>query len=358
MKKALCALLAAALIFSLALIPAGAADSFKLELRATGEAAVGGTLTVELWCSGNPGFSSAQFTLSFNSAVLECTACTPGELLTDMMSAANPNGSGGAVIAAAGTENTVGDGLLARYSFNIVKAGDCGFELINTKFLTVDGAALSPALGTLSLSAAASILTPEYTTAPTPSPTSTPESAAFTDTEGHWAEDSILALAGAGIVNGYPDGGYRPEAAVTRAQFVTALWRSMGSPQTDTEPPFIDLSPEGYYREALAWAAEEGITLGISPELFKTHGHISRQEAAAMLHRASGSPKGGEMVFGGIYDKHYEDSASPALWARDSIYWAIYEGLWCGADDTVLRGEDSLSRAGMAVMLAEFTEVT
>lgn len=353
MKKALCVLLTAVFIFSLAIFPALASEKATLELSPRGSAAVGSSMTVELYITGNPGFSSAQFTLIYNTKVLRCVQCSAGELLSDMLSAANDGGSGGAVIAAAGAEDCRGDGVLASFTFEVIAPGQCGFELKGVKLTNSRGEALSPGLGVLELSASS-----RTNEAPTPEPSNEPEIISFADIEGHWAEDSIAAFGETGIVNGYPDGEYRPDAPVTRAQFVTALWRAMGSPRAESEPTFVDLSPQGYYRAAVAWAGEKGIVRGIGAELFKTHGHISRQEAAVMLYRAAGSPMGGEMMFIGVYEEHYKDIADLAPWAKDAVYHAIYGEYWCGIGGReygdVIGGALGLSRAEMAVMLEGF----
>ncbi len=354
MKKALCTLFAVALMLSLAIVPVDAAEDCVLELRGPDSTTVGESFTVELYLSGNPGFSSAQLTLGYNSNVLRCTQCSTGELLSDMLSAVNCNGSDGAAVAAAGAVDSHGDGILASFTFEVIASGNCDFELKNVKLLNSAGEALSSAVGTFSLTAAA-----QTGQTATPAPTDEPAKIALADIEGHRAEDSIAALAQRGIVEGYPDGTYRPDAPVTRAQFVTALWRAMGSMEPQSEPPFRDLSPTGYYRTAVAWAAESGIVRGVGDELFKTHGHISRQEAAAMLHRGAGSPVGGELMFSGIYDGHFADSDDLAHWAKDAVYWAVYEELWCGIGSgeygEVLGGRQGLTRGEMAVMLAELT---
>lgn len=54
-----------------------------------------------------------------------------------------------------------------------------------------------------------------------------------------------------------------PLRDVTRAEAVTILWRSMGSPQVATPHPFTDTVPGAYYQPALRWAAAEGHTTGI-----------------------------------------------------------------------------------------------
>ncbi len=90
-----------------------------------------------------------------------------------------------------------------------------------------------------------------------------------------WAKDS-----------GVSDG-TAPQANVTRAQMVTMLWRAAGSPAPQTMSSFADVSADAYYAAAVAWAAEQGITNGVSATQFQPNGACTRAQIAAFLYRAS-----------------------------------------------------------------------
>jgi hypothetical protein len=63
----------------------------------------------------------------------------------------------------------------------------------------------------------------------------------FSDTKGHWAISYIQDLADQGYINGYPDGTFKPDRTMTKAEFTTALIGSLGI--TPSEPDFADRSP-------------------------------------------------------------------------------------------------------------------
>jgi len=85
---------------------------------------------------------------------------------------------------------------------------------------------------------------PQSPTPPTPTPTEEPSpvNAAFSDIAGHWAEKNIAQLKEMGIVQGFPDGTYRPNDTLKRVEFAAFLLRALGYPQvTDIAPFFQDL---------------------------------------------------------------------------------------------------------------------
>lgn len=359
MKKHLSVILAVILVMSLLAPMAFAAESeLSLELRVVGEAEVGGTMTVELWCTGNPGIFSAQFTLGFDENVLDCVECDAGKMLRGMMAAKNADGEKGAVIAVASGTAVKGDGQLASYTFDVLSAGECKFELVDVEFALGDGTQLAYTITGLSqtISSDGSV----EQTDDTPNVVQPgAEEAPFSDISGHWAEEYLLEGAERGILQGYPDGTCGPDEAVTRAQFVTFLWRSVGEPKAEKASTFTDLDPTvTYYHDAVAWAQESQYILGVGDGLFLPNDPISRQEVALILWRVAGGKTGGEQMFGSIYDKHYTDSSETSDWAKHAVYWAIYNEVWCGVGSVqygnVLGAQSDASRAEIVVMMVNY----
>lgn len=86
-----------------------------------------------------------------------------------------------------------------------------------------------------------------------------------TDISGHWAEPQIRQLIDLGVVNGYPDGTFRPEASVTRAQFLKMLVLAVGAePVRTLDSPYQDTEQHWFYTMGYQEAA---MRLGISPYL-------------------------------------------------------------------------------------------
>lgn len=77
--------------------------------------------------------------------------------------------------------------------------------------------------------------------------------------------DAISWAASTGITTGYAGtNNFGPDDNCTREQIVTFLWRYAGTPEPSQQASFTDTKPDAYYLEALSWAAENGITVGLN----------------------------------------------------------------------------------------------
>lgn len=352
-RKSLCFLLALLLCASLTCPIAMAAEtSLQFVLRTSGEPRVGESLTAELLCTGNPGILSAQFTLAYDKEVLDCTDCKQGEALDGMIAVANPDAKDGATVAAGGVAPVQGEGVLATFTFTVLKEGDCGFALQNAMFTDGSGKVLPFAFTEADESASDGDVQ-------TPTEEKT-ETALLRDISGHWAEAFLSEGIARRLLQGYPDNTCRPDEAVSRAQFVTFLWRSVGEPAPAAETSFTDVQKSSYYYNAVAWAQEKGYVLGVGDNTFLPDAPVSREEVALFLWRAAGSASGTELLFADTYDKHFTDSGETADWARAAVYWAIYKEIWCGVGavsvgDTLGAKQDA-SRAEIVVMMVNYQD--
>ena len=103
----------------------------------------------------------------------------------------------------------------------------------------------------------------------------------------------------------------------TAAQAVTFLWRAAGSPDGARAGGFTDISADSYYAEAVAWAVENGITVGTGSSLFLPDAACTRAQAVTLLYRANGSPAvSGNTTFSDVAaDAYY---ASAVMWAAEN----------------------------------------
>ncbi|MDY4219684.1 MAG: S-layer homology domain-containing protein [Candidatus Faecousia sp.] len=118
-----------------------------------------------------------------------------------------------------------------------------------------------------------------------------PESATmpFTDVaEGRYYYDAVLWAIEQGVSKGTSDTTFSPNATCTRAQIVTFLWRSQGSPAAGTPNPFTDVAPNAYYANAVLWAVEQGITKGTSATTFSPNSNCTRAQIVTFLYRCLG----------------------------------------------------------------------
>ncbi|PWG61717.1 S-layer homology domain-containing protein, partial [Bifidobacterium callitrichidarum] len=105
----------------------------------------------------------------------------------------------------------------------------------------------------------------------------------------------ITYLTSKGIVKGYADGTFGYGAPLARVDYIVWLYRAAGSPAVDSQAPFSDVNattvPNKDFRDAIAWAAANKITTGYPDGTFAPYATLNRQDAAAFLYRAAGSPK-------------------------------------------------------------------
>ncbi len=111
---------------------------------------------------------------------------------------------------------------------------------------------------------------------------------------------------------------FSPDATCTRGQVVTFLYRMSGSPKTNTNCLFTDVSSGSYYYDAVLWAVENGITAGTSATTFSPEATCTNGQILTFLHRAKGTPKPKNVVqYSGAY-------------FAEAVAWAEENGLFAG----------------------------
>lgn len=107
----------------------------------------------------------------------------------------------------------------------------------------------------------------------------------FKDTGKHWARPAIQELAARGVIRGFPDGTFGPDQKVTRVQFVSLLAVALQWPVPEDAPVFKDRIPE-WARPAVAAAVSRGVVTGYPDGTFAPDARITRSEMAVIISRA------------------------------------------------------------------------
>ena len=165
-----------------------------------------------------------------------------------------------------------------------------------------------------------------------PAPPS-PTVAGFNDVyESDYYADAVVWAKESGVTSGTSATTFSPSTTVTRAQAVTFLWRAAGSPQpSSTVSPFSDVSdPSAYYYNAVLWAAEQGITNGVTATTFGTGSPVAYDQMLAFLARSSGADTSG------------------GSWSQAAIDWAADNGL---TDGLAFTAKDNCPRADVVYCL-------
>ena len=123
----------------------------------------------------------------------------------------------------------------------------------------------------------------------------------FTDlSDSYWAYAAIMELLEAGILTGYPDGSFKPEKSVNRAEFATMIVKGMGltADEDSSDTGFKDL-PQGFWAlGSIQTCVQKGYVNGMPGGIFQPTGNITGAQLAAILVRTGGSEAASDPVPG------------------------------------------------------------
>ena len=172
-----------------------------------------------------------------------------------------------------------------------------------------------------------------------------PQTGVFVDVAtGSYYEDAVDWAVENGITKGTDDTHFSPDGICTRAQAVTFLWRTAGSPAPRLRTmPFTDVPAGNYYYDAVLWAVENGITEGTSDTTFSPNMTCSRAQIVAFLWRSEKFPAAGTA-------NPFADVKSTAYYA-DAVLWAVKENITKGTTNTTFSPDADCTRAQIVTFL-------
>ena len=172
-----------------------------------------------------------------------------------------------------------------------------------------------------------------------------PQTGVFVDVAtGSYYEDAVDWAVENGITQGTDDTHFSPDGICTRAQAVTFLWRTAGSPASKTHAmPFTDVPVGSYYYDAVLWAVENGITKGTSDTTFSPNMTCTRAQIVTFLWRSEKSPAAGTA-------NPFADVKSTAYYA-DAVLWAVKENITKGTTSTTFSPNADCTRAQIVTFL-------
>ena len=154
--------------------------------------------------------------------------------------------------------------------------------------------------------------------------------------------DAVNWAAAKGITGGIGNGLFGPNQPCTRAQIVTFLWRAAGSPEPKTMSSFSDVSADSYYAKAVAWAVENGITVGTSSTTFSPDDTCTRAQSVTFLFRALGKLVDSKAKFSDVPTDSYYANA---------VAWAVENGVTNGIGNNLFGPDNSCTRAQIVTFL-------
>lgn len=173
----------------------------------------------------------------------------------------------------------------------------------------------------------------------------------FTDVKvGTWYYDAVAFVYENGLMQGTSATRFSPDSSLTRAMLAQILYNRAGKPTVKDKSAFTDVANDAWYADAVIWAYGEGIVSGVGGGKFAPDASITREQLAAMLYRAAGSPEVQETTL------TFNDASKVSSYAKSAICWAVEEGIVTGKGGNRLDPTGTATRAEVAQMLARFEQ--
>lgn len=182
-----------------------------------------------------------------------------------------------------------------------------------------------------------------------------PENMQFTDVvEGSWYYDDVKNVFDKGWMTGTSDDKFNPKGEMTRAMFVTVLYRMDDEPDTsEMELVFGDVGEKAYYADAVKWATENEIVNGTSANTFSPNSEISRQDIATILFRYA---KYKEIDLSNDVDlSEFADADQITPYALEAVKWTIKMEIIKGSNGKI-NPKGNAKRAEVAAMITRMPE--
>lgn len=149
------------------------------------------------------------------------------------------------------------------------------------------------------------------------------------------------------ITDGVGGNLFAPDQPCTRAQVVTFLWRAAGCPEPKRAGSFSDVSEGSYYAKAVAWAAANGITGGTGEGRFSPDAACTRGEIVTLLYRYLQS-KGEGFTGNWMFLLPFTDVPE---WCYEAVAWCYMKNITEGTSATTFSPDDPCTRAQIVTLL-------
>ena len=179
----------------------------------------------------------------------------------------------------------------------------------------------------------------------------------FTDIYASGYYKYIVGAADAGIIAGYPDGSYRPNNVVTRAQFITMLYRAAGSPEVKSTA--LEFADSGMiaapYVTAVAWGVENKVISGYGDNSFRPNQNISRAQMATFMYRYMKNVV--DYDFGEAEPCGFDDYAEIAAPYVDAVNAIVSAGVMNGMNAATFAPNGTANRGMAATVMLRVYEL-
>ena len=176
----------------------------------------------------------------------------------------------------------------------------------------------------------------------------------FTDVEKNRYYDEIYDMAATGIMLGQKPTQFAPRGTMTRAMAVTVLYRMDGAPEVSGKANYTDVRQDAFYTDALIWGTENGVVNGYQNGTYRPDEAVTRQQFAKMiqcyLDYKKITPEGKESIT-------FTDADSIAEYAEKGVEVCVKAGIINGYQDGSFKPTNKITREEAATMLSRLLKL-
>ncbi|HNG77016.1 MAG TPA: S-layer homology domain-containing protein, partial [Candidatus Obscuribacter sp.] len=166
------------------------------------------------------------------------------------------------------------------------------------------------------------------------------------DTKGHWAESYVGQLTQRSIIGGFPDGSFKPDDGITRAQFAAIAMKALNVPAASGPATFKDVAPTYWANKAIAAVSQAGLVTGFPDGSFKPEDKITRAQALVILAKALPTGLADTSIL-----NSYQDGSSVPAWAAPSVAKAAKARILVSyPDPSAIKPNVNATRADVAAL--------
>ena len=171
----------------------------------------------------------------------------------------------------------------------------------------------------------------------------------FTDIQGNWAEKIIKQFVEDGYINGYPDGTFKPNNSITRAEFIKVFNKYFGLSKK-TGKVLSDTSNH-WAKDEIDIAISNGIIQGFEDGTFRPNDPLTREQAAKIISNYT-------KLTDTNYNKldSYKDHTSISAWAKSAVEAMLDNGYMNGYEDDTIRAKNNMTRAEAVTLLSRINK--
>ncbi|NOU88474.1 hypothetical protein GC102_22345 [Paenibacillus sp. LMG 31460] len=169
-------------------------------------------------------------------------------------------------------------------------------------------------------------------------------SSSLSDVKGHWAEQTITGYVYNNVVQGYPDGTFKPDSSITRAELVTIINKLFGFQQASSELSFSDVTINDWFFKDVAIAQNAKYISGYTDNTFRANNPITREETAVLITNILSLKRSSSA-------KSFTDTNNSPEWSKSAVGSVIDAKIMNGYESNVFRPTSNLTRAEALTVL-------